>query len=132
MNIYLLPDDVKNYIFNFISNETLYLTNKYYWINNYPKKINAISNIKSYSRFLIRNNLSFIFDKFLSNSINHLIKSKKIYYKGNRYNRHIDLLYYQSKFEYKSVNCINLITKLMKDRKLQFKKIKTVNNIWNN
>ena len=69
LRINQLPEDLVGEISSFISLESLSLCNKFYWSENYKKKLES-SNSKlistsAYWRFLLRYDYSFIFKAYL-------------------------------------------------------------------
>ena len=69
MDFIKLPEDIIIYkILPFVQQDALCLTNKKNWLDVYKKKrFRTISNERSYYRFLMRNNLYFVFDIYFSN-----------------------------------------------------------------
>ena len=82
LRIIQLPEDLVGEILQFISLETLSLSNKKYWKEHYKKKLNTSSNTQmgrtSYWRFLLRFDYSFIFRAYLEHYFSYFIKQKRI------------------------------------------------------
>jgi len=132
MELYLIPQDVLIYkVLGFLNYDILGLTNKHYWINYYKIKIDNLKINKSYNRFLIRNDFNFIYNFFISNSLDIFIKNKKFVYKNKHFTRYIDLSLFITN-RYNSSKCKTIIQNIMKKHKLIFKNIKTNKNIWTN
>ena len=133
MKINQLPEDMVGEIFSFISLETLSTCNKIFWRENYNKKLKNTAKINhSYYRFLLRNDLNFIFQEYLMFYFPIFIKNKKLIYQDKIFPRKIELLRYLTCFVFESPKCKIIIEKFMKRDRLVFKKIKTKLNKWTN
>jgi hypothetical protein len=132
MDLLILPQDVLSHkIFNYLNYDILALTNKKYWLLYYNIRISYLKKNKSYHRFLIRNDYSFIYKNFLNKTLDILVKNKKFKYKNKYFTRHIDLSIYLID-EYNASKCKNIVKNIMKENKIIFKKIKTNKHIWTN
>ena len=132
MELSIIPQDVLSHkIFNYLNYDILALTNKNYWLLYYNIRISNLKKNKSYHRFLIRNDYSFIYKHFLNKTLDILIKNKKFKYKNKYFTRHIDLSIYLIN-EYSASKCKIIVKNIMKENKIIFKKIKTNKHIWTN
>ena len=78
MQINFLPEVLVGEIFNFISLKNLAKCNKFYFNKYYLKKYEKEKQIKqSYFRFLLRNDMNYIFKKYINSVFHVLIKKKK-------------------------------------------------------
>lgn len=133
MKINFLPEVLVGEIFNFISFKNLAKCNKYYFNKYYLKKNKKKEKIKqSYFRFLLRNDMNFIFEKYINIKFTYFIKKKKIIYNDKNFPRKIELLRYLTCFAFNSPKCKLIIENHMKKNKLVFKKIKLISNKWTN
>ena len=131
MEINLLPEDLVNIINSYIPIKVLRLTNKYFWEKNYiisyEYKLQS-----SYWRFLLRNDIDFIFDKYLNNALPYFLKQKRIIYKSQIYPRRLELVNYLINFTFDSQKCKIVLDNFMKKKRLVFKKIRVKLNKWSN
>ena len=131
MEINLLPEDLVNIIKSYIPIKVLRLTNKYFWEKNYiisyEYKLQS-----SYWRFLLRNDIDFIFDKYLNNALPYFLKQKRIIYKSQIYPRRLELFNYLINFTFDSQKCKIVLDNFMKKKRLVFKKIRVKLNKWSN
>ena len=131
MEINLLPEDLVNIIKSYIPIKVLRLTNKYFWEKNYiisyEYKLQS-----SYWRFLLRNDIDFIFDKYLNNALPYFLKQKRIIYKSQIYPRRLELVNYLINFTFDSQKCKIVLDNFMKKKRLVFKKIRVKLNKWSN
>jgi len=133
MEINFLPEVLVGEIFNFISLKNLAKCNKYYFNKYYLEKNNKKEKIKqSYFRFLLRNDMNFIFEKYINIKFTYFVKNKKIIYNDKIFPRKIELLRYLTCFVFNSPKCKLIIENHMKKNKLVFKKIKLISNKWTN
>ena len=133
MEINFLPEVLVGEIFNFISLKNLAKCNKYYFNKYYLEKNNKKEKIKqSYFRFLLRNDMNFIFEKYINIKFTYFDKKKKIIYNDKIFPRKIELLRYLTCFVFNSPKCKLIIENHMKKNKLVFKKIKLISNKWTN
>ena len=131
MEINYLPNELIGEIFNFVSLKNLAKCNKFYFSKYYEFKNNNKEKIKqSYFRFLLRNDMNFVFSKYIDNKFKYLISNKKIIYKDKVFPRRIELLRYLTCFVFESPKCKKIIEDHMKKNKLVFKKIKVISNKW--
>lgn len=131
MEIIVLPEDLVNIIFSYVPCKTLALTNKYYWKKNYEDTYNTKLKA-SYWRFILRNDYSFIFEQYISNSLPYFLKEKKTIYKSQIYPRKLELVNYLINFTFDSQKCKIVLDKIMKSKRLGFKKIRAKLNKWSN
>tara|TARA_B100000963_G_scaffold329663_1_gene319224 strand:- start:2852 stop:3247 length:396 start_codon:yes stop_codon:yes gene_type:complete len=131
MEINQLPEDLVNIIKSYIPIKFLSLTNKYYWGKNfnitYDSKL-----ISSYWRFLLRNDIDFIFYRYLINAKSYFLKEKRIIYKSQIYPRRLELVNYLINFVFDSQKCKIMLDNFMKEKRLVFKKIRVKLNKWSN
>ena len=131
MEINLLPEDLVNIIKSYIPIKVLRLTNKYFWEKNYiisyEYKLQS-----SYWRFLLRNDIDFIFDKYLNNALPYFLKQKRIIYKSQIYPRRLELVNHLINFVFDSQKCKIMLDNFMKEKRLVFKKIRVKLNKWSN
>ena len=133
MEINYLPNELIGEIFNFVSLKNLANCNKFYFYKYYEyKNINQDKIKQSYFRFLLRNDMNFVFSKYIDNKFKYLISNKKIIYKDKVFPRRIELLRYLTCFVFESPKCKKIIEDHMKKNKLVFKKIKVISNKWTN
>ena len=131
-----LPEDLVGEILSFISLESLSLCNKFYWSENYKKKLES-SNSKlistsAYWRFLLRYDYSFIFKTYLDYYFPYFIKHKRIIYQDKIFPRKVELIKYLSTFVFDSQKCKIVLEHFMRKDGLVFKRIKTRFNKWTN
>ena len=131
MEIIVLPEDLVNIIFSYVPRKILSLTNKYYWKNHYKETYN-LKLQASYWRFILRNDYSFIFEEYISNSLPYFLKEKKTIYKSQIYPRKLELVNYLINFTFDSQKCKIVLDKIMKSKRLGFKKIRVKLNKWSN
>jgi len=133
MQINFLPEVLVGEIFNFISLKNLAKCNKYYFNKYYLEKNEKKEKIKqSYFRFLLRNDMNYIFEKYIDIKFKYFIKKKKLIYNDKIFPRKIELLRYLTCFVFESPKCKKIIENHMKKNKLVFKKIKLISNKWTN
>tara|TARA_B100000035_G_scaffold163439_1_gene139230 strand:- start:6085 stop:6486 length:402 start_codon:yes stop_codon:yes gene_type:complete len=133
MKINFLPEVLVGEIFSFISLKNLAKCNKSFFNKYYLLKNKNKEKIKqSYFRFLLRNDMNFIFEKYIDIKFAYFIKNKKIIYKDKIFPRKIELLRYLTCFVFESPKCKKIIENHMKKNKLVFKKIKLISNKWTN
>ena len=128
-----LPNEIEDYIFKYIPLKTLALCCKEHWINNYKQRLCDIkpSMFERYSRFLIRNDYSFIFGFYLDSNLPLIKKRKKVYYHNKIFWNRIEWLRYFSRLN-NSSNCSQKINNIIKTERLVFKNIKTKKGKWSN
>mgnify|MGYP001433137065 FL=1 len=133
MQINFLPEVLVGEIFDFISLKNLAKCNKYYFNKYYLEKNKKKEKIKqSYFRFLLRNDMNYIFEKYIDIKFKYFIKKKKLIYNDKIFPRKIELLRYLTCFVFESPKCKIIIENHMKKNKLVFKKIKLISNKWTN
>lgn len=131
MNINLLPEDLVSIILSYTPINILMLTNKSNWNNNYDD--NYQNKLKaSYWRFLLRNDMWFIFDRYINNASLYFLKEKRIIYKSQIYPRRLELVNYLINYTFNSQKCKVVLDTFMKTRRLGFKKIRVKLNKWSN
>ena len=131
MEINVLPEDLVNIIKSYISIKFLSLTNKYYWEKNFNMTYDS-KLLSSYWRFLLRNDIDFIFYKYLINAKPYFLKEKRIIYKSQIYPRRLELVNYLINFTFDSQKCKIVLDNFMKKKRLVFKKIRVKLNKWSN
>ena len=131
MDINLLPEDLVNIILSYTPINILMLTNKSNWFNNYDN--NYQDKLKaSYWRFILRNDMCFIFDRLINNATLYFLKEKRIIYKSQIYPRRLELVNYLINYTFNSQKCKIVLDNFMKTRRLGFKKIRVKLNKWSN
>ena len=131
MGINLLPEDLVNIILSYTPINILMLTNKSNWFNNYDN--NYKDKLKaSYWRFILRNDMWFIFNRFINNATLYFLKEKRIIYKSQIYPRRLELVNYLINYTFNSQKCKIVLDNFMKTRRLGFKKIRVKLNKWSN
>ena len=128
-----LPNEIEDIIFKYIPIKTLALCNKKYWREDYQRRVKEIKPdmFERYSRFLIRNDFSFILNFYLNNNIPLIKKRKKVYYHNKIFWNRIEWLRYLSKLS-NSSKCSKKINDIIKTERLVFKNIKTKKGRWSN
>jgi hypothetical protein len=131
-----LPEEIEHLIFSFIPLETLSLCTKTCWLaNDTIKKHTSIKGVyafnQGYCRFLIINDLNFIFDIFLRENIIQFKKKKKIIYHNKIFYNKIEFVRYLCRF-YKGNKCLEILNDIIKTERLVFKNIRSRLNKWNN
>ena len=128
-----LPTEIEDYIFGYIPVKTLALCSREYWINDYKNRVGYIKPdmFERYSRFLIRNDSSFIFGFYLDYNIPLIKKRKKVYYHNKIFWNRIEWLRYLSRLS-NSSKCFKKIKDIIKTERLVFKNIKTTKSRWSN
>jgi len=131
MDINLLPEDLVSIILSYTPINILMLSNKSNWYisydNNYQDKLKA-----SYWRFILRNDMWFIFNRFINNASLYFLKEKRIIYKSQIYPRRLELVNYLINYTFNSQKCKIVLDNFMKTRRLGFKKIRVKLNKWSN
>ena len=131
MDINLLPEDLVNIILSYTPINILMLTNKSNWFNNYDN--NYKDKLKaSYWRFILRNDMWFIFNRFINNATLYFLKEKRIIYKSQIYPRRLELVNYLINYTFNSQKCKIVLDNFMKKKRLVFKKIRVKLNKWSN
>ena len=131
MEINLLPEDLVNIIKSYIPINFLNLTNKYYWEKSFDMTYNTKLN-SAYWRYVLRNDIDFIFNRYLRNASPYFLKEKRIIYKSKIYPRRLELVNYLINFIFGSQKCKIILDNFMKTRRLVFKKIRVKLNKWSN
>ena len=131
MEIIMLPEDLVKMIYSYIPCETLSLTNKFYWTKNY-KKTYSNKLQSSYWRYILRSDNCFVFEGYISNSLSYFLKEKKVIYKSQIYPRKLELVNFLINFTFNSQKCKVVLDKIMKSKRLGFKKIRVRLNKWSN
>ena len=128
-----LPNEIEDYIFKYIPVKTLALCSKKYWIDDYKTRVEQIKPImfERYSRFLIRNDYSYIFGFYLDYNIPLIKKRKKVHYHNKIFWNRIEWLRYLSRLS-NSTKCSQKINDIIKTERLVFKNIKTRKSRWSN
>jgi len=127
----MLPEDLVKMIYSYIPCETLSLTNKFYWTKNY-KKTYSNKLQSSYWRYILRSDNCFVFEEYISNSLSYFLKEKKVIYKSQIYPRKLELVNFLINFTFNSQKCKVVLDKIMKSKRLGFKKIRVRLNKWSN
>ena len=131
MDINLLPEDLVNIILSYTPINILMLTNKSNWFNNYDN--NYKDKLKaSYWRFILRNDMWFVFNRFINNATLYFLKEKRIIYKSQIYPRRLELVNYLINYTFNSQKCKIVLDNFMKKKRLVFKKIRVKLNKWSN
>jgi len=144
MIIINLPTDIIGEILLYVNKNWLHLTNKKNWLNYYNGKKEMPLNIqRSYYRFLLRNNMYFVFDIYYTKLLNkyEIIDkrkyNKKFKYKNLTFSNLVDEIKYFCQ-DYRIKNkCHSIIVskknkKIKQKSKYKFKKTKKKNIEWTN
>jgi hypothetical protein len=139
-----LPLEIIFIIKSYLPLNIYYLTNKQDYICYNQKIISSLpknnykSSQRSYIRNLIRKDYYFILNIILDVKFDNWYKAIRIPYNGHTFPCYIDLLNYHS-IEMKSSNCRKLIQEKIINKlgtkrinKKKFKRIRIINNKWNN
>jgi len=128
-----LPNEIENHIFNYIPVKTLALCSKKYWIADYTNRLQKITPdmFEKYTRFLIRNDASFILNFYLNGNIPLIKKRKKVYYHNKIFWNRIEWLRYLSRLS-NSTKCLTNVNNIIITERLVFKNIKTKKSRWSN
>ena len=132
MEIQKLPDDLIGEIYYYLPLQTLRFCNKKYYKIYYFDKINKKKINISYLRYLLRNDMNYIFNFILEINFSLFIKNKKYIYQSKVFPRLIEMVRYLTCFAFESPKCKSITEKQMKKNKLVFKKIKIISNKWTN
>tara|TARA_Y100000389_G_C17191350_1_gene379011 strand:- start:247 stop:582 length:336 start_codon:yes stop_codon:yes gene_type:complete len=100
------PKNIFELILNFLPYNVKYLLNKTYY-----KKYHKFASFfrgDGYIKFVIRNDMTFIFNELLNTNIEKWEKKKKIMYKNKKYMSFIKYIN-QLLIEYKSNKCRNIL-----------------------
>ena len=131
MEITLLPEDLVNLIFSYVSVKNLSMSCKHYWNINYDNEYkNKLQS--SYWRFILRNDYYFIFNRLITNAKSYFLKEKRIIYKSQIYPRRVELVNYLIYNTFDSQKCKIVLDNFMKSYGLVFKKIRVKLNKWSN
>jgi hypothetical protein len=141
----LLPSDIRNYCIKpYLSLGTILFTCKKYYENNIMKY--RLTNNKylykkygltldSYIKKIIIKKFDYIFSLLVKEKYGHWKKIKRYKYKDYRFKTYIDVLIYLC-IDNDSTKCRNHIISYEKNndtvRKNKYKKMKRINNRWNN
>ncbi len=133
MEIKKLPEVLVNHIYDFIPRNILLLTCKTHWEHNY--KNSQSTTYSSYCRYLLRNDMSYIFYHYFK--LNHVIimKKRKVQYKKNYFDSYYEMIKYLSLHEYNSQRCLKTMNNFIKNNsinKKKYKKMKTRLTKWSN
>jgi hypothetical protein len=113
-----IPNEIKKYIFLYLDYNVLMLLNKDYY-KKYHKLLLKCSNLiknkneKSFIRYIIKNDYSFVFEENLIENFNKWIVKKKICY---RYLIYDNFIYFLLNFciQEKAPKCKNILVQTMK------------------
>ena len=133
MKIILLPEVLVLHIFYYVPLTTLKLTCKTHWESNYKKIISKSYN--SYCRYLLRNDMSYVFLNYFKANNVIIMKKRKVRYKKNYFDSYFEMIKYLSLHEYNSQRCLKNMNNFIKNNsigKKKYKKMKTRLNKWSN
>ncbi len=133
MNILLLPEEIVLCIKEYIPIQTLSLTCKKHWESNYKKFVSKSYN--SYCRFLLRNDMNYIFSNYFKSNIDLIMNPRKISYKKHYFGSYYQMIKYISLHEYNSQRCLKTMIDYIKKKpilKKKYKKMRTRFNKWSN
>tara|TARA_Y100000591_G_C21789109_1_gene675545 strand:+ start:384 stop:791 length:408 start_codon:yes stop_codon:yes gene_type:complete len=132
INLIILPNDVINIIFSYLSiRNKIFLNNTYYKL--YNKYIyNYIKNYQSYIRDIIRNDYSYVFNYIIEKDINNWLTDNRFIYYNNIYNKYIDFIlsYARKNNANKCLYLLNLKLNISKLKKLNCKDTRIINKKW--
>lgn len=133
MDILKLPEVIVLHIYHYIPIKTLSLTCKNYWESNYKKIMSKSYN--SYCRFLLRNDMNYVFINYFKINLDIIMNPHKISYKNNFFGSYYDMIKYISLHEYNSQRCLKTMNDYIKKNsihKKKYKKMRTRFNKWSN
>lgn len=115
-----LPEDLVNYIYEYIPKNVLKYTNKKMFEEEYSpfisdvrgiSHINKAYNFKldTYLRFVIRNDFDYLFKLVYNINFSMWQKTKKWRYKNVYFDSILDYMTHITRYQYKSKKCINYI-----------------------
>ena len=132
--ILILPNEIVNIIFNYISSrQKIFLNHNFYWqYNNLIDQIINRANYDSYIRDIIRNECIFVFTKILNRKFSHWIRNSNYRFGNVTYPNYVFyLMYYANKHNsYKINNILNQQFVLSGLKKKWIKSSKIINNRW--
>jgi hypothetical protein len=136
-----LPEDLVNYIYEYIPKNVLKYTNKQLFEREYItfisdvrgiSHINKAYNFKldSYLRFVIRNDFDYLFKLVYNLNFYMWQKTKKWRYKNVYFDSILDYMTHITRYQYKSKKCINYIMNEKNNKCVRYvnKKISNNNN----
>ena len=133
MEIEKMPEVLVNHIYSFIPIHILSLTCKKHWETNY-KNIETRS-YNSYCRYLLRNDMSYIFNHYFRLNYVLIIKKRKVSYKNKFFDSYYEMIKYLSLHEYNAQRCLKTMNNYIKNNsihKKKYKKMKTRLTKWSN
>ena len=133
MEIEKMPEVLVNHIYGFIPIHILSLTCKKHWESNYENIETRSYN--SYCRYLLRNDMSYIFYHYFRLNYVLIIKKRKVSYKNNFFDSYYEMIKYLSLHEYNSQRCLKTMNNYIKNNsinKKKYKKMKTRLTKWSN
>lgn len=133
MEVILLPEVLVIHIFYYVPLTTLKLTCKTQWESNYKNIISKSYN--SYCRYLLRNDMSYVFLNYFKTNHMIIMKKRKVRYKKLFFDSYFEMIKYLSLHEYNSQRCLKTMNNFIKNNsidKKKYKKMKTRLNKWSN
>lgn len=110
----VMPQDVKNIIYNYIPKIALTFLNKSNYNENHKIVRNYINkkHLENYIRKIVRQDNSFVFNKILNENLEKWLNIKNYYHKDCIYANYLIFLNSYC-IDYESFNCKKLIVELM-------------------
>ena len=130
----LLPEDLLNVIYEYLTTSTLAWLNKTNYIEHHIKIRKLIPNkmYDNYIRSTLRNDDSFVFQYIILENYNYWTNMKQFHYKNKKYADYLHFLQDLS-IHHNSTNCKNIIVEYINKTGLgknQHKKKRTKNIRW--
>ena len=110
-----------------IINEDRYLDSMFNYYEQSLLSINKIKN-KLYLKGFDQKDI----EEYISNSLPYFLKEKRVIYKSQIYPRKLELVNFLINFTFNSQKCKIVLDKIMKSKRLGFKKIRVRLNKWSN
>ena len=136
-----IPEDIVNYIYEYIPITVLKYTNKNMFEREYESFISDIRGIShinkaynfkldTYLRFVIRNDYDYLFKLLYNLNFNVWQKTKKWRYKNVYFDSMLDYMTHIARYQYKSKKCINFLMNEKNNKYVRYvnKKISNNNN----
>lgn len=115
--IYMMPDDIKYYILQYLRIPTIIITNKkkYVLYHKYLRPYIIKNNIENYIRNTIKRDHDFVLQQIIIENVEKWILLKDYIYKNHIYKNYI---YFLIMFcvEHKSYRCYNMINIFLKQK----------------
>lgn len=115
----IIPNELINIIFTYIPYHRIVFLNKQYYFKYHT--LLKINNTENYTRYIIRNDNSFVFEMILNENINKWYKIKKYQYKNITCYDYVSFINYFI-IENNANNCKNILDNFVGIGKNEFKK----------